>query len=159
MTPRATTITSDDSGTGVANGGYAVDDVLTGIENLIGSDHNDYLEGDDSANVLTGGEGNDTLMGGAGADTFVFGEQDGEDVEDSILDFRSSEGDKIDLRALNLTGADLRTILAEAVTPTGVQMLVLDDDTAVNGIDKDGGTIMVTIGDQFTALTIDDFII
>ena len=81
--------TSDDVGTGIAAGGYAVGDVLIGIENIIGSDGADLLTGDSRANVITGGEGNDMLTGGAGADTFVFGEQD-DTHRDEILDFRAA---------------------------------------------------------------------
>ena len=50
-------------------GGHAAGDVLTGIENIEGSDHNDTITGDNGGNVLSGGDGNDTLNGGAGADT------------------------------------------------------------------------------------------
>ena len=44
-------------------------DMLSGIENLIGSALNDTLIGDANANVIEGGLGNDTLVGGAGDDT------------------------------------------------------------------------------------------
>ena len=44
-------------------------DTLSGIENLIGSAHNDVLVGDGNANTLIGGAGDDTLIGGAGSDT------------------------------------------------------------------------------------------
>ena len=57
----------DDTLTG--SGGRAEGDRLYGIENLIGSDHDDMLVGNGSANLLTGGEGNDVLRGNAGADT------------------------------------------------------------------------------------------
>jgi Ca2+-binding RTX toxin-like protein len=42
-------------------------DVLVGIENLIGTDAGDTLEGDGNANTLRGGRGNDALIGGARA--------------------------------------------------------------------------------------------
>ncbi|QYK39911.1 MAG: hypothetical protein KF887_10550 [Paracoccaceae bacterium] len=54
---------------------------FTGIENLTGSQGNDFLAGDAAANRLVGGAGDDilfgrggadTLVGGLGADTFVF---------------------------------------------------------------------------------------
>lgn len=44
-------------------------DLLTNIENLVGSDYNDQLTGDKGHNVLEGGSGNDVLDGGKGSDT------------------------------------------------------------------------------------------
>ncbi|HEY8382238.1 MAG TPA: calcium-binding protein [Microvirga sp.] len=61
----------------------ATDDVLTSIEGLIGSAHEDVLRGDDLNNVLIGGGssdiliaggGNDTLEGGIGADQIAGGD-------------------------------------------------------------------------------------
>ncbi|MBX9847878.1 MAG: hypothetical protein K2X64_01190 [Rhodocyclaceae bacterium] len=63
---------------GVSNGGAAGTagdaggDVLTGIENMIGSGFNDTLVGDDSDNVLEGGAGGDTLNGQGGTDTATY---------------------------------------------------------------------------------------
>lgn len=57
--------------TNTASGGHAEGDILTNIENLIGSDHNDNLEGDVNSNVIDGGAGADTLTGNGGADEFV----------------------------------------------------------------------------------------
>ncbi|MEL7462999.1 MAG: choice-of-anchor Q domain-containing protein [Pseudomonadota bacterium] len=48
-------------------------DVLIGIENLIGSDHNDRLFGDENANRIEGGEGGDTIDGVAGNDSLFGG--------------------------------------------------------------------------------------
>jgi Ca2+-binding RTX toxin-like protein len=59
------------AGTGL--GGDAEGDVLAGIENLTGSDHDDLLIGDENANLLDGGAGNDTLIGAAGPDTLIGG--------------------------------------------------------------------------------------
>jgi Ca2+-binding RTX toxin-like protein len=62
---------------GSGQGGDAQGDILSGIENLIGSDHADTLVGDAGGNVLRGrgrgdalwgNDGDDTLEGGAGAD-------------------------------------------------------------------------------------------
>jgi len=72
-----------DLAAGTTAGGDAAGDVLTGIEHLIGSGHNDALRGDAGRNFLSGGAGNDllegragddTLDGGAGADTLDGGE-------------------------------------------------------------------------------------
>ncbi|PLX75764.1 MAG: hypothetical protein C0614_10685, partial [Desulfuromonas sp.] len=49
--------------------GLSAGDSYHGIENLIGTDFVDTLEGDSSDNVLTGGSGGDMLSGGAGSDT------------------------------------------------------------------------------------------
>ncbi len=63
-------------------GGDAAGDLLTEVENLVGSLQNDVLFGDAGANILRGYNGNDslsgyadadTLMGGAGADTLEGG--------------------------------------------------------------------------------------
>ncbi len=65
---------------GTATGGQADGDVLIGIENLFGSNHDDVLFGDQNNNQLYGHNGDDELagnggisklFGGAGADTFV----------------------------------------------------------------------------------------
>jgi Ca2+-binding RTX toxin-like protein len=65
-----------DDATGVLNvnlaagttGGWAAGDVLTSIENLIGSAFADTLRGDAGVNVLDGGAGDDLLEGRAGTD-------------------------------------------------------------------------------------------
>ncbi|MDB5430608.1 MAG: outer rane adhesin like protein [Caulobacter sp.] len=53
--------------TGQVTGGSGTD-IVTGVENITGSDFNDTLTGDAGVNVLIGGAGNDTLDGGMGAD-------------------------------------------------------------------------------------------
>jgi Ca2+-binding RTX toxin-like protein len=57
---------------GNASGG-AGNDGLSGIEGLIGSNHNDTLVGDGGANTILGGNGADTLSGGGGNDWLDFG--------------------------------------------------------------------------------------
>ena len=53
---------------GTVQGGHAEGDVLIGIENIIGSAHDDVLVGNDDANRLAGGAGADRLDGGEGED-------------------------------------------------------------------------------------------
>ncbi len=53
---------------GTGNGGDAQGDVLTGIENLVGSGFGDALVGDGAVNALSGGAGDDRLVGKGGAD-------------------------------------------------------------------------------------------
>ena len=57
-----------DLGEGTVAGGHAEDDVIAGIENVLGSGYGDVLRGDDGANRLSGGDGDDMLDGGVGAD-------------------------------------------------------------------------------------------
>ena len=57
-------------------GGHAEGDVLTGIENVIGSAHDDVLVGNDEANRLEGGAGADRLEGGAGTDWVSYRDSD-----------------------------------------------------------------------------------
>ncbi len=55
--------------TNVNSGGDAQGDVLSNIENLIGSNFNDTLTGTSANNTIEGGAGADTINGGAGIDT------------------------------------------------------------------------------------------
>ncbi|MGK9247973.1 hypothetical protein KXS07_36910 [Inquilinus limosus] len=59
-------------------GGWADGDVLVGIEEVVGSVHDDRISGDGAANRLFGGDGYDRLMGRGGADD-LYGEN-GADV-------------------------------------------------------------------------------
>lgn len=67
-------------GTGDVSGGDAAGDVLSSIENVLGSNVADALTGDEGANLLSGGLGNDTLFGEGGADTLTG--FDGNDMAD-----------------------------------------------------------------------------
>jgi len=91
-----------DLAAGTASGGHADGDILTNIERLFGSSHNDSLTGDAGNNwlfgsaggdTLTGGAGFDKLFGGTGADTFVF---NAGDVWAQVTDFED-DIDTIDL--------------------------------------------------------------
>lgn len=66
----------EDGGTG----GRAAGDSFDGVENVIGTDHDDLIAGDDGANTLDAGEGNDSLSGEGGDDLLLGGE--GDDVLD-----------------------------------------------------------------------------
>ncbi|WP_434698280.1 M10 family metallopeptidase C-terminal domain-containing protein [Pseudomonas sp. D1-1] len=88
---------------------------LTGAAavNATGNDLSNVLIGNAGNNVLDGGAGNDSVDGGAGADVLIGG--DGADrfvfsvlnelgigsTRDSIFDFNSLQGDKIDLSKLD----------------------------------------------------------
>lgn len=90
-------------------------DRLIGIENLIGSAHNDSLTGDGNANIIDGGAGADTMDGGAGDDTYIV----------------DNAGDAIN----DASGVDtVRTALAGYVLDGDVENLVLTGNAAINGI-------------------------
>lgn len=59
--------------TGVNTGGWAQDDALSSIENLLGSSHADTLHGDWLNNLINGGDGNDSIGGGDGDDYIIGG--------------------------------------------------------------------------------------
>jgi subtilisin family serine protease len=69
-----------------------------GNDTLYGDIGNDVLQGDLGNDRLNGGTGSDRLTGGLGSDIFAFG-RDGylERTFDRIMDFKTSEGDKIDI--------------------------------------------------------------
>ncbi|MDO6964770.1 calcium-binding protein [Rhizobium alvei] len=94
---------------------------LISIENAIGSLNSDIIGGSNGANklsglagdddvfgfggndVLDGGAGIDFLFGGAGADRFVFSSLSHSQLNrpDEIKDFSQTEGDRIDLSAID----------------------------------------------------------
>jgi Ca2+-binding RTX toxin-like protein len=104
---------------GRGSGGDAEGDLLSNVENVIGSSFNDVLVGNSGSNELNGGAGNDTLnggggadilLGGAGTDTFVFktpADVGNGATHDLIGDFDAGgvgSSDAIDL--INLSGID-----------------------------------------------------
>ena len=127
-----------------ATGGSGSDTLLS-IENLVGSSYADTLTGNAGNNYLTGGTGDDTLSGGVGNDVLIGGlgadnltggtGADRFDFNiltelgltsttwDTITDFKTSDGDKIDLQGVDantaLTGDQAFTFLGSVSTFTG----------------------------------------
>ncbi len=79
-------------GAATASGGDAAGDIISNVEDLTGSSHNDVLTGDDGENVIEGGAGADTLDGGAGEDTLSY--------------LSSNAGVVVDLENNNASGGD-----------------------------------------------------
>lgn len=94
----------------LVRGGDAAGDVLTDIQNLIGTDGDDRLTGDSGANVLAGGAGLDLLIGGGGDDTLIGGA--GADVlaggagRNTLSYAGSAEAVIVDLGAGTASGGD-----------------------------------------------------
>ena len=83
---------------GRGSGGDAAGDRLSGVEDVVGSVHDDRLIGDANANRLAGGAGDDTLYGaggddtlegGSGNDVYAFGRGDG---GDTVRDVHRADG-------------------------------------------------------------------
>ncbi len=95
---------SGSTGSNYLNGG-------AGNDTLDGGAGNDTLDGGAGNDLLTGGLGADQLTGGTGADRFDFNALTEMGLTsttwDTITDFKTSEGDKIDL-----LGVDANTALA-----------------------------------------------
>ena len=138
-----------DLSTGTHTGGYAEGDTLTGIENIIGSNHRDRdtLTAIGTGSVITGGRGGDTLVGGGSSDTFVFAPGDG---NDEITGFSVDPGaaqDKIDLSAFTSIASldDLRDTNDSngeiSVTSNAVEIrLPSDGEIRLNGVTADNLT-------------------
>ncbi len=147
--------------------GYEKGDMLNGIENIIGSNHDDTLTALSTGSIITSGRGNDTLNGGdgddilnggrgvdvfnggpvdgGGMDTFVFAPGDGGD--DEINGFTAGDGngrDQIDLSAFkSIASMDDLTISQ------------LGSDTEIDL--PNGGEIRLNVVDK-DELTADNFI-
>lgn len=101
------------TGSAAINGtGNKLGNTLTGnsaANILTGNTGNDNLLGGGGADQLIGGSGQDTLTGGAGADRFKFNSvtETGAtaSTRDIITDFSHSQGDKIDLSAIDANTA------------------------------------------------------
>lgn len=81
--------------------GAAAGDRLVSIENLVGTDFDDYLRAGDGTNRLSGGKGNDTLVGGLGADVL-----DGGAGSDTVNYLTAISGVKVDLYNRQGTGGE-----------------------------------------------------
>jgi len=66
---------------GTAKGSKIGADILTGFENVLGSQGSDKIYGDDNSNVLDGGQGKDSLYGGLGDDTYSVHNKSGKAIE------------------------------------------------------------------------------
>ena len=62
----------------LAEGGHAAGDTFVSVENVTGSDFNDYIVGSGAVNTLLGGSGNDQILGGLGADQLDGGDGTGD---------------------------------------------------------------------------------
>ena len=137
--------------TGKGIGGYAQGDILTNIEKLTGSSHNDHLKGNAAYNYFYGGNGNDLLEAGSGGG-FFYG-QNGNDTiyggEGQDRLYGQTGNDLLDGKGGNdmlIGGNDLDTLFGGA----GNDILYGDDGndelTGTNSTAKGIGEIDILYG-------------
>lgn len=103
-----------------------------GNDLLVGGDGNDTINGGNGNDALYGGAGTDTMSGGAGADSFIFEAASAYSNIDTISDFNTSQGDKLNLGNL----LNLYDPLTEAITDF-VELTTSGSNTLVK-VDRDG---------------------
>ncbi len=142
------------------NSGIAAGDTYNSVEDLIGSNYSDVLNGDTAANLILGGAGNDTingragndtidggfgldvLAGSTGADTFRFSTALSAANVDRIIDF-SAVDDTILLSSSIFTGLGLGTLATNAfatglTATTSAHRIIYDQASGRIFYDSDG---------------------
>ncbi|WP_284164501.1 calcium-binding protein [Frigidibacter sp. SD6-1] len=161
-----------------ATGGSGLDWLIS-IENLTGSNFNDWLSGNAAANrliggagddTLIGGAGNDALMGGLGSDAFVFDTAIGSGNVDTITDFSVVDDtiwlDNAVMGGLGSAGsmaAGLFEANTAGVAATAGTRIVYDIDDGRLFYDADGNgagaAVQIAKLGAFLALDANDFLI
>jgi Ca2+-binding RTX toxin-like protein len=159
------------------NSGDAKGDTYVSVENLIGTDFNDSLNGASGANAINGGAGNDTikayggddtLTGGLGKDNFVFNSALATAGVDHITDFNVAD-DTIQLDDQYFTQVGAPGVLAANAFYAGAAAHDADDrimyyantGQVFYDADGDGGGAAIQIATLSTGLSLTnaDFLI
>ncbi len=120
-------------------------DTLTGIEDLIGSQHNDWLFGDDKRNVIEGGFGDDNLFG-RGGDDLIWGREGNDILLGGLGDDILVGGDGIDTASYLFAVGGVRVDLSIA----GSQNTLSDGLDALASIENISGSLHhdILFGDE-----------
>jgi ELWxxDGT repeat protein len=118
---------------------------FNGDDIILGGSGGDIIQGGGGDDVVIGGAGNDTMRGGSGADVFVvLQESIGINETDTIKDFYISQGDAIDLSAIDanaLVDGDQAFTLVSSFTKSAGQMTltwIANQGTTLLRLDVDG---------------------
>ena len=116
----------------IGSGGHAEGDMLSNIENIIGSEHADTLTGDNGDNILIGLDGDDTFKGGGGGeDRFVGG------AGIDTVDF-SNEVDALMFNAYDADGVGTGMLGMDSFSLHGIENIKgTDDSDTIRGNDAD----------------------
>lgn len=122
----------------ILDGSAAINGTGNGSANVLtGNGAKNVLQGLGGDDVLDGGAGSDTLTGGLNADTFVFHAATAFGAPDTVTDFKTAQGDRLDLHEL-LGSYDP---LTEALTDF-VKIANAGKNNSIVSIDLDGtGTL------------------
>lgn len=129
-----------DLGNNANNKGDAAGDVISSVQNVIGSEHNDRLAGDAHDNVLDGGAGVDSLAGGGGNDTYIV-----DNTKDVVTEAANAGTDEVHSSVSYTLSANVENLtLTGSVGLVGTgnelnNMLIGGDgdDTLVGGLGQD----------------------
>ncbi len=116
--------------------GGAGDDTLYGandLDTLFGGLGNDTLYGEAGNDRLYGDAGANKLYGGAGSDIFVFMKASAFDTVDQAMDFKTSEGDKLDISNI----LDMHNPVTDLLS--GFVRITESGTNSFLSIDADGG--------------------
>jgi Ca2+-binding RTX toxin-like protein len=142
--------------TGTGSLGDANGDVLTDIENLIGSAYADTLVGNAGSNVLVGGAGNDMLTGGAGGDTLA-----GDSGNDTLAGGSGSDlligGDGNDTYVFN--AGDGHDLVDNQPGNSGADKVQIGSSNIQLWLDRSGDDLDIRILGTQDRLTIDDWFV
>jgi Ca2+-binding RTX toxin-like protein len=122
-------------GNDVVNGGAGNDLIHGGNSDdaLYGQNDLDTIFGGTGNDLLSGGAGADKLYGGAGSDTFLFERATAFGASDQVFDFKTAEGDRLNI-------ADLLDLHNPATDPLAGFVQITDNGTdSFLSIDRDGG--------------------
>lgn len=101
-----------------------------GKDYINASSGDDYIDAGSNNDKIFSGAGFDIMIGGAGSDSFAFRTDGLDGATDTILDFRrdGSEMDRLDLRLLNLLGANMSASqwVSENVTQNADYSVTID---------------------------------